>query len=178
MASDKILFIATGGTIEFVAGKTSNVSIGKFQTTYQEPNFRQESLIPEYLAKNYPELEHDFQQICMKDSKDVSVRELLAIESAIKATESRHIIITHGTDTIVENSRMLEKWGVGEEKTIIFVGAFRPLEEGLSDGDASIAIAIKEIHSLDSGVYISGNGKIHKCQEVVKDFDKGEFVGF
>jgi L-asparaginase len=170
------LFIATGGTIEFLSGKTQKIRVGAFETTYQKPNFRKDSIIPSHLEAYYPELDYAFEQVCMLDSKDVGIMELLKVERLISDSDSRYIIITHGTDTIVENAKMLEKWLAPNNKVIIFVGAFRPLEDDLSDGELSIKQAIENAPKLTNGVYISGSGSIYDCKSVVKDFDRGEFV--
>ena len=175
---DKFLFLATGGTIEFVPNQSQKVKYGESNTTYQEPDFRTDSIIPDYLVGNHPNLSYDFRQICMKDSKDVRVRELAAIKRAISESNNRYVIITHGTDTMVENAQTLEKWldESDSDKVIVFAGAFRPLEEGLSDGEVNLSYAIQNAHNLKPGVYISANKQIYDCKEVVKDFDRGEFV--
>lgn len=172
------LFLATGGTIEFVPNQSQKVKHGEFNATYQAPGFRENSIIPDYLAKNHPALNYNFEQICMKDSKDIKVRELAAIKRAISESDNRYVIITHGTDTMVDNAKALEKWlgKADSDKVILFVGAFRPLEEGFSDGEVNLSHAIASAQDLKPGVYISANKQIYDCKEVVKDFDRGEFV--
>ncbi len=171
------LFLATGGTIEFVAGQTKMVEIGEHKTTYQKPNFRETSIIPKHLDKNHSELNYDFEQVCIKDSKDVEDKELATIKKHIDTSDCPYVIITHGTDTIVENARKLEELQTGNQKTIIFLGAFQPLEEVQSDGIETIAKAIEQAPKIGAGVFIAGNSKIFNCNAVRKDFELLDFVG-
>lgn len=133
-------------------------------------------MIPDHLQRFHPELNYDFVQLCMKDAKDVKATQLLQVQKLITSSDAENIIVTHGTDTMVENAKLLKKWDFVGDKKLIFVGAFRPLEGGDSDGLKNIATAIEQAENLTGGVYISANGIIYDCDEVVKDYERNEFV--
>ena len=83
------------------------------------------------------------------------------------------MVITHGTDTMIETARKLS--GI-KSKVIVLTGAMKP--EKFSDSDASfnIGVAVGAIGLLTSGVYIAMNGRVLPWNKVKRDKQTGRFV--
>ena len=89
-----------------------------------------------------------------------------------KAANENKIIITHGTDTIIETAIFLSKL---TEKTIVLTGAMRPERFSNSDADLNIGISIGGVQSLSNGVYIAMHGLIIPHQEVLRNMETGQY---
>ena len=108
------------------------------------------------------------------------LRELIVkkdIESIInecKKCKSERIVITHGTDTIVNTAgNIAEKL---KDKTIVLTGAMIPYAFGSSsDGFFNLGSALSFVQSLDKGVYIAMNGQYFDFDKVKKNKVKGYF---
>jgi L-asparaginase len=96
----------------------------------------------------------------------------IILENCRMAGEDR-ILITHGTDTMVETAKFLAKNLKG--KTVVLTGAMIPYKFGSSDGLFNMGSAIAFVQTLPNGVYISMNGKCFAWDNVRKNLDKGEF---
>jgi L-asparaginase len=96
----------------------------------------------------------------------------IILENCRMAAEDR-ILITHGTDTMVETAKFLAKAKL--DKTIVLTGAMIPYKFGSSDGLFNMGSAIAFVQTLPHGVYISMNGKRFDWNDVRKNRDKGEF---
>jgi L-asparaginase len=117
---------------------------------------------------------------------DVSVRTLMMIDSLEMTDEDRaivveqcrrcaeaQIVITHGTDTMVETARALAPEVPG--KTIVLTGAMVPYAFGSSDGLFNLGSALSFVQSLPPGVYIAMNGRCFPWDNVRKNRDAGIF---
>ena len=102
------------------------------------------------------------------DQKD---RSLLADECE-KSVEKK-IIITHGTDTIIETAKFLSKI---KNKIIILTGSMRPERFSNSDANINIGVAIGGVQSLKNGVYIALNGLIMPFDKVKRNMETGQFM--
>jgi L-asparaginase len=111
--------------------------------------------------------------LMMMDSRDMTEedREIIA-RNCIKAEENR-ILITHGTDTMVETAAVLAKRVSG--KTIVLTGAMIPYTFGSSDGMFNLGSALAFVQVLPPGVYISMNGRYFNWDNVIKNKKTGEF---
>ena len=90
-----------------------------------------------------------------------------------KEEKTDRIIITHGTDTMVETAALLEK--SIKDKTIILTGAMIPIKFGSSDGLFNLGSALSFIQVIDPGVYITMNGRYFKWDNVKKNKKLGIF---
>jgi L-asparaginase len=97
----------------------------------------------------------------------------IILHNCQKAAEDR-IVITHGTDTMVETARLLA--GASLKKTIVLTGAVVPYTFISSDGLFNLGSAIAFSQTLPFGVYVAMNGKSFKADRVRKDKKTGEFV--
>lgn len=94
------------------------------------------------------------------------------LEECLKSPE-KQIVITHGTDTMVETAQVLGRKIKG--KTVVLTGAMVPYKFGSSDGMFNLGSALSFAQSLLSGVYIAMNGKYFRWDNVKKNRSKGEF---
>jgi len=115
----------------------------------------------------------NIQQLMMIDSNDMSESDRKIIAENCANAEEKMIVITHGTDTIVETAAAIAK--NVKNKTIILTGAMVPYTFGSSDGMFNLGSAIAFSQTLPAGVYIAMNGKYFKWNNVRKNKLIGEF---
>ncbi len=107
------------------------------------------------------------------DSLDmVESGRLRILESCSKSGETR-ILITHGTDTMVETAAMLGRAGLA--KTIVLTGAMIPYAIYGSDAVFNLGCAVAAVQSLPHGVYVIMNGRIFRWDNVRKNRGLGIF---
>lgn len=94
------------------------------------------------------------------------------MQSCLQCPDNR-IIITHGTDTMVETGRVLAEAGI--EKTIVLTGAMIPYKFGSSDGLFNMGCALSFVQTLPVGVYITMNGRCFLWDNVRKNRQSGIF---
>ena len=117
---------------------------------------------------------------------DVSVRTLMMVDSMAMTAEDRaiivrncltceesHIVVTHGTDTIVETAAAIAAGVSG--KTIVLTGAMVPYAFGSSDGLFNLGSALSFAQVLPPGVYVAMNGRHFAWDKVRKNRDTGVF---
>jgi len=98
----------------------------------------------------------------------------LIVDRCRAAAEPR-ILITHGTDTMVETARALAAAFPAGEKTIVLTGAMIPYAFGSSDGLFNLGSALSFVQVLPPGVYIAMNGRSFPADRVRKNHDTGVF---
>ena len=107
------------------------------------------------------------------DSLDMLIANRMQIlESCRRAPES-HIVITHGTDTMVETGEVLGKANLG--KTIVLTGAMVPFIFSNSDAVFNLGCAITAVQAKPPGVYIVMNGRVFSWDNVRKNKILGSF---
>ena len=156
----KIAILTTGGT---------------FDKVYFDANSefsRGEPCIPSILDEGNVTTEYRVQSILKKDSLDITQNEREIIKKAVEDCEEDRILITHGTDTMVETAKFLEDI---ENKTIILTGSMQPARFKKTDAIFNAGFAFAAALNLDSGVYIAMSGRIFKSDNVRKNLDLGKF---
>lgn len=98
-------------------------------------------------------------------------RNLISL-NCLKADEDK-IIITHGTDTMVETAKVIAH--NVPNKTIVLTGAMIPYKFGSSDGLFNLGAAVAFVQTLKHGVYIAMNGRVFNWDNCRKNKEKGEF---
>ena len=113
------------------------------------------------------------EEVMLKDSLQMRSEDREEIlKKCVDCLENR-IIVTHGTDTMVETGRVL---GTNvKSKTIVLVGAMIPYTFGASDALFNLGCAFAAVQALRQGVYITMNGKIFRWDNVIKNKESGEF---
>jgi len=113
------------------------------------------------------------EEVMLKDSLQMTSEDREEIlKKCIDCLENK-IIVTHGTDTMVETTRILGKNVRG--KTIVLVGAMIPYAFGASDALFNLGCAFSAVQVLPQGVYITMNGEIFTGDNVRKNKESGEF---
>ena len=99
----------------------------------------------------------------------------LVVEHCRDAAESR-VLITHGTDTMVETAAALAAaLPQAPGKTIVLTGAMIPYAFGSSDGLFNLGSALSFVQVLPAGVYIAMNGRCFEWHRVRKNRETGIF---
>jgi L-asparaginase len=107
------------------------------------------------------------------DSLDMHVSNRLQIlESCRRAAEDR-IVITHGTDTMVQTAEVLGRAGLA--RTIVLTGAMVPYIFNNSDAVFNLGCAITAVQIMPAGVFIAMNGRVFPWNGVRKNRDRGVF---
>jgi len=94
------------------------------------------------------------------------------IRRTIVAQPHRHILVTHGTDTMVETANVLADI---HDKVIVLTGALNPARFQGSDAVFNIGCAVGAIQVLPDGVYIAMNGRVWDPARVRKNRDANRF---
>ena len=162
MSKDKYIKIfATGGT---------------FDKEYNEINgelFFKETHLSELLELGRSQLDVQIETLMMVDSLDMTLESKKLIVQKCKEEKTTRIIITHGTDTMVETAKLLAK--SIKNKTVILTGAMIPIKFGSSDGLFNLGSALSFIQVIDPGIYITMNGRYFKWDNVRKNKILGVF---
>jgi L-asparaginase len=129
------------------------VTGGTFDKTYDEIRGAlafEETHVPEMLRLGRSRVEVSVRTLMMVDSLDMTDadREVIARNCA-QCTESR-IVVTHGTDTMVETARAIAN--AAKDKTVVVTGAMIPYAFGSSDGLFNLGSALSFAQTLPPGV--------------------------
>ena len=158
----QITFITTGGTID----KDYPQKIKGYAFEITEP------AVDRILKKINPNFEYEIVLLLKKDSLDITAEDREMILEACNRTSTDKIIITHGTDTMLETAkRMIEI----KDKVIIFVGAQKPERFSESDAQFNLGCAVGAINVLERGIYIVMNGRVFPWDKCKRDPETGQF---
>ena len=108
-----------------------------------------------------------------KDSLELTDDDRATIHAAVADSAARHILITHGTDTMaVTAATLMDNGG----KTIVLTGAMQPAALRSSDSLFNVGFAFAAAQLAPPGVYIAMNGRLFDAGHVAKDRDAGRFI--
>jgi L-asparaginase len=110
--------------------------------------------------------------ILRKDSLHIGEQDRKLLRATIAAQEARHVLVTHGTDTMVETARVLARI---PGKVIVLTGALNPARFRGSDAEFNIGTAVGAVQSLPDGVYIAMNGRVWDPARVRKNVAANRF---
>jgi L-asparaginase len=153
----------------FVAG-------GTFDKTYDEIRGQLsfgDTHLPEMLRLGRSRADVAIRTLMMIDSLQMTDADRELIVHNCQQCDESCIVITHGTDTMVETAAALAR-GV-TEKTIVLTGAMIPYAFGSSDGLFNLGSALSLVQVLPTGVYIAMNGRHFKWDKVRKNRETGVF---
>ena len=155
-----LTIVATGGTIDKIYfDDKSAYQIGAPQ-------------IGEILKQLGVAFEFEVIALMRKDSLHMDDADRDLIRRTIAAQPHRHVLVTHGTDTMVETARALA--GIAG-KTIVLTGALNPARFQGSDAVFNIGCAVGAIQALPDGVYIAMNGRVWDPARVRKNREANRF---
>lgn len=158
-----IQVFVTGGTFD----KEYNFITGEL--------FFRDTHLKEMFERGRCTLDVDIRTLMMVDSLEMSAEDHEIIVHNCRKSKSGKIIVTHGTDRIVETAQILATSNI-EDKTIVLTGAMVPYAFGTSsDGFFNLGSAIAFTQTLPAGVYIVMNGRYFDWDNVRKNRKTGNF---
>ncbi|UCG11339.1 MAG: asparaginase [Deltaproteobacteria bacterium] len=117
-------------------------------------------------------LEYECESILKKDSLDMTDEDRQLIFDKIESDKHKYIVVTHGTDTIIQTAKKLMSI---PNKVIVLTGAIEPARSKTSDAPFNIGSAVAAVQLLPAGAYIAINGRIFKPNKVKKDVKLNRF---
>lgn len=155
-----IKIFTTGGTIDKVYFDVRSLfAVGMSQTSALLEN-----------ASFEPEFE--VEELFRKDSLDMTKEDRTLICERVSRDAARRILITHGTDTMVETALAL---GSIPDKVIVLVGSLSPARFKGSDAEFNIGFAMGALQTLAPGVYVAMNGCVFRPDDVRKNREENRF---
>ncbi len=158
----KIRILVTGGTFD----KEYDELTGRL--------FFQETHLPEMLRRGRCLLDVTIETVMMIDSLDLDQAGRTGIVERARESEETAIVVTHGTDTMVQTGRVLAGAAL-DRKTIVLTGAMVPYAFGSSDGLFNLGSALSFVQVLPPGVYVAMNGQHFPWHAVRKNSATGCF---
>ena len=155
-----LTIVSTGGTIDTVYfDDKSTFQIGA-------------PAIGDILKQLGVAFEFDVIALLRKDSLHITDEDRDLVKRSIEAQPHRHILVTHGTDTMVETARVLRTI---PGKVIVLTGALNPARFQGSDAVFNIGCAVGALQTQPDGVYIAMNGRIWDPLRVRKNREANRF---
>ena len=156
----KLRIITTGGTIDKVYfDQKSRYEVGDPQAAG-------------VLERANVVVDFEIQSILRQDSLDMTETDRRLIRKAAESCPERYIIITHGTDTMIDTAAVLSKI---PGKTIVLTGSMYPARFHESDAVFNLGCAVIAAQTLAPGVYIAMNGRIFDPMRARKNVELNRF---
>jgi L-asparaginase len=152
------------------------VTGGTFDKTYDEIRGAlafEDTHLPEMLRLGRSRVDVTARTLMMVDSLEMTETDRELIVHNCQQCEEDRIVITHGTDTMVETAAALARGVSG--KTIVLTGAMIPYAFGSSDGLFNLGSALSFAQILPPGTYVAMNGQHFAWDAVRKNKQTGVF---
>ena len=165
--SQRIYLLSTGGTMEKVYSEQTGSVVND------------ESKIDRYLARlRLPETEVVVTHVMNKDSLDMTVADRVLLLQVLldQLQEPAPVVISHGTDTMVETGLYLKSRMPQLAVPVILTGAMTPLGFEGTDGLQNLTESLLAARLLKPGVYVVMHNEIFPVDRVRKDREQGRFV--
>ena len=157
---DRLCIVTTGGTIDKIYfDDKSAYQIGEPQ-------------IGNILRELGVAFEFNVIPILRKDSLHITAADRELLHATIVAQEAAHVLVTHGTDTMVVTAAVLASI---RDKTIVLTGALSPARFRGSDAEFNVGCAVGAVQCLPAGVYIAMNGRVWDPRKVHKNVAANRF---
>ncbi len=158
-----ILILATGGTFD----KEYDELAGRldFHDTH----------VPKMLELGRCRLEVVVRTAMMVDSLEMTEADRELLLAQCRRAKEERIVVTHGTDTMVETAAALARGLEGSGKTVVLTGAMIPFAFGSSDGLFNLGSALSFVQTLPPGVYLAMNGRWFPWNDARKNRELGVF---
>jgi L-asparaginase len=160
MSSSGVLILTTGGTIDkvYFDGK------GGYQVGAP--------MVEQILRHGRVNASVSVVELLRKDSLDMDDADRATIRDAVMDSETTRIIVTHGTDTMVETAQVLRDV---PGKTVVLTGALQPGRFADSDAPFNLGMAMAAVQTLSPGVYLVANGTVFNADRVRKNTALNQF---
>lgn len=156
-----LLLVSAGGTIDAKEYRDGKVL-----------SFRGYPTINATLLRHgFVDCGHTYINLPPKDSLDMEEGDRAKIANLCQATTCSRVLITHGTDTVINTARAVADREL--QKTIVFVGAMIPALQAGSDAEFNIGFALAAVQMLPVGVWIAMSGQAFpwdQCRKVGQRF--------
>jgi L-asparaginase len=158
-----ILFIQTGGSIDKNYPKVTKSYA--FEIT--------KPAVATILSNARAGFSYKIIELLKKDSQDMTDSDRKLIYETCKKAKQNKIVITHGTDTMVETAKLLSKL---TNKTIVLTGSIVPEKFKDSDADFNVGSAVGALSALPHGTYIAMHGRVVPYSKAVRELKTGQFT--
>jgi L-asparaginase len=156
----KIRILTTGGTIDKIYfDRMSQFQVGEPQ-------------IGEVLREAGVAFDYEIESLLRKDSLDLTEDDRRLIRRAVEAAPEQQVLVTHGTDTMIETALALR--GIGD-KVVVLTGALQPARFRQTDAVFNIAAAVLAVQLLPEGVWLVMNGRVFDPLRVRKNREENRF---
>jgi L-asparaginase len=153
-------FLTTGGTIDKVYfDAKSEYEVGPPQ-------------VVDVLREGNVTVPHLVEPLLAKDSLELTPEDRELIRQRVAASPHDQIVITHGTDTMVQTAAVLRSI---PNKTIVLTGSMQPARMRNTDAVFNIGSALGAVQCLPPGVYLAMNGRIFPADQVRKNVAEHRF---
>lgn len=163
MEGNSITFVQTGGTID----KDYPHQTKGWAFEIGEPAFVR------ILERVQPSFDYEFQNLLQKDSQEITLQDREFLMNSLQVIENKHVIISHGTDTMIDTAEFLGKYI--HDKVIVLTGAMRPERFSDSDAEFNLGCAVGAVFNLVPGVYVAMHGIVKPFNEIKRDKETGRF---
>jgi len=155
-----VRIFTTGGTIDKIYfDAKSSYQVGDPQ-------------IGELLAEANVTVPYAVTPLLRKDSLEIDAADRALIAERVAAAAESQVLITHGTDTMIDTARAL--LGI-EGKTVVLVGAMQPARLRVSDAFFNIGFALAAVQLLPPGIYVAMNGRVFDPLKTRKNVAESRF---
>ena len=157
----QIKILVTGGTIDKVYNELTG------ELTFGTSN------LDEMLESSRSTVGVNTEVLFLKDSLDMNDEDRgLILSKCLECSEDR-VMVTHGTDTMVETAQLLGN--KIKDKTIVLFGSMIPYSINNSDALFNLGAALSAVQNKTNGVYIAMNGQVFDFDKVEKNKALGIF---
>ena len=163
----RIYLLTTGGTIEKVYSEQSGAVVNRA------------AKLDQYLRRlRLPDTEIITIHLMNKDSLEMTEEDRALVRDRVAeiVPENVPIVISHGTDTMVETGLYLEREFPGLKAPLILTGAMTPLGFEGSDALQNLTESLLAARLIAPGIYVVLHGQVFPIGQVRKDKDKATFV--
>jgi L-asparaginase len=158
-----LLFIQTGGTID----KDYPRATKGWAFEISDP------AVERILERIKPSFKYKIVSLLKKDSQEITDEDRELILKTCLQEEADRIVITHGTDTMIETAHKL---AIIKDKTIVLTGSMKPERFKDNDADFNVGTAIGAVESLPNGVYVAMHGRVLPYDKTLRELSTGQFV--
>jgi len=156
----KLAILTTGGTIDKVYfDARSHYQVG-------------DSEVLRILEEAQADVECGVVNVLAKDSLEITDEDRALIRSTVERLPERHILVTHGTDTMAETARAL--LGI-PGKVVVLTGSLAPARFRSTDAPFNVGMALAALQALPEGVWIAMNGRIFRGDRARKNPERNRF---
>ncbi len=159
----KIIFIQTGGTIDKDYPKRTE----GYAFEIKEPAAER------ILKRLNPDFQYEIIPLLQKDSLDLTEDDRKKIYDTCVHSLGDKIIITHGTDSLIETARFLSSI---KNKLIVLTGSLRPERFSDSEAPINLGVALGAVNTFKNGIFIAMNGRVYSWEDVIRNPKTGQFL--